>query len=453
MMKVFLSVLALLAFTLFSGCNRDEEPELPEIEIPQKEPDLLDRQNHSDYTLTERYSEKKVPVGGTPFNVKIHTNYQRYTNLEQWKGETTKITAQLDGSELHVLWLNQDNDFAMVSVFNQNLDKTTEIAILNKPVWVLGFEVIPGQGYAIVYTTKDQPDDAFLMLTDYSGTEQSNELVVGTENRSVKGARWIDPGIEGRLSYNDNLETLTYYSAQRGQWGEDGVDDIHQAGVYKTFDKTGKNLFYKDWFKGHIFGVRATELNNRTIIGINSDANPLGVGCVIADADNEFTDVEVFKCSWRLGAYIETHIGGMAAFPEMDQFAISYTGQEVVAATNTYDVGVSFYSATGGLISNLILPRPEGKEGKDFGINPVKMTRFGDDKVLTAWVQKDWDDVDDTGAYFAVSNAKGELVMGPEAMGDLAFHISDDFFVYPNGNIGWIEGDGTQLSFNIIKVH
>lgn len=435
-------------FTLQS-CNRDndEEPSATVQDISS------DWENDFTHTISERYSHELVSVNGTPFNPKLHSEYERHINRKEIRGAPTQITVINEGTDLHVFWIDQNQGSAKVSVLDNNLNKTKSVTLIEKSAIITGFTVIPNQGYAVVYTDKDDLDQTNLIITDFTGKVLHEEFVLGNTDRSVRHARWTDILQEGRLSYNKSMERLTFYTAAFTEYSSDPENsDVHQGGFLKFFDKSGNTTFTDDLLYGHIFGIKLVELNDVSVMGILGDSRPLGVSCVTFLPHNLSNEVEVFKCSEGLFNTIETRIGDVVPFPEADYYAVSYAGQEVVASTESFDVGVSFYTPSGMRMSNIILPRPEGKEGKACGINPLKTARFGDDKVLLAWVEKEWDNPEEIGAYFAIVNASGELLLGPEPMGDLAFHKTDDFFVYPDGNVGWVDGDGSQLRFHTIRV-
>jgi hypothetical protein len=282
----------------------------------------------------------------------------------------------------------------------------------------------PGQGMHGFATMADgfavlvKRDDvmAVVRYVDGSGVLYTANTV-GATSHDVEGARWIDDWPhEGRLAWSGTQ--LAVYHGQTGNFG--AASGNHQGDRLEYLDAAGSRSVAWDWGCSHSVDVRLA-WNGSTFGPVClSDCYP-GKG-IYFNHNGFIRDEPSGDCAGSSSA----SLGGLV--PVADGFWLSFVSVE---GRSSADVGL-VHLASDGTPGTFLWLTDTAAEAE----SSAHLAGYGAN-LLAAWMSGGT-------ATFAVVSTTGAIIEGPAAL-DTSFAVRDDFVNWPNGDVGWAYGSGSEL--------
>ena len=260
-------------------------------------------------------------------------------------------------------------------------------------------------------------DALYLVGVEPSGAMRFEVKLLGEVDHMVTNNEWFGTGIRyGRLLW-DGTRWAAYYTVNR-LW-PDGI--AHYGDQLRFFDASGaENGTAWGWGCSHSMEVRI-EHNGTTLAPVcASDCYPEKGIHVNHRSAMLYPDEGGSNCAGRYG----TTLGGVV--PMSDGFWVTFTATDarmshdvaMVHVGNDYSAGSPIWLTTDG-----------------YDDANVQAARYGTGFVV-AWTGTGGTD------RIAHLNATGTIVEGPVDVAAASLGGASDFFVFSNGDVGWVTGSG-----------
>lgn len=269
-------------------------------------------------------------------------------------------------------------------------------------------------------------DALYVAGTSYAGEPRFATRALGEVDHGVTENEWFGTGIRyGRLTWT-GTELAAYYTVNR-LWA-DGI--AHYGDQLRNYGEDGVERSMRwSWGCSHSMEVRVVHNGTRLGPVCSSDCFP-SKGVHFDHRGGElYTDETGSNCAGRYG----TTLGGVV--PMDDGFWVTFTATDDRAS---HDVAL-IHVANGGARGPLRWLTEDATHDRH-----VKAARYGAGFVV-AWES-------DGQARFERFDASGASIEGPVAVPGAGLASASDFFVYGDGDVGWVTRGAAGLQLARLRV-
>jgi hypothetical protein len=425
-------------FSVLCGCLFEKENQTlfsencPEVSTTRGEPDLYKAaQEEIQSRITETVLEG------------------RFTERHNSWMERDPQCVFVPGDPSFIAWNNADGNLHVTQIMGGL--PPTDLVVLDGHT-LGGFTLTP-QGFALlaVQGYRVQGADGFfnplvyVMGYDETGAQQFQTVVMGEGDPAVEGTKYDPLGYgNGRLLFGDGKLAVYLAHMQNTGGGE-----AHEGDLLWFYDLAGNKLETQenggwDWGLSHSMDLRLLFDGTNFLTGGLTDAYPTPEGVkfkwAVASGDERnwkriFDYGVVYTPEWGWlggmtiteGGYIMTYATGMTR--------------------SAFDVGFSYFDKDGTIHTQTWLTERTSQEEETHEVRNINHANYGE-HYLVAWMVSNKEtryadhsvNVEQT-PWMAVVNRDGEIITGPETV-TTGFTQADDFVNYPNGDVGWVYGQG-----------
>lgn len=255
-------------------------------------------------------------------------------------------------------------------------------------------------------------DELVLVILPSGGGAAIETRLMGAVDHGVMGSEWFGDLLRaGRLDWNGS-EWITYATVQR-LW-PDGI--AHYGDTLRRYSPTGAAAGVEwDWGCSHSMEVRLTHGPSGELGPVcSSDCYP-EKGVFFRHRTTVYLD-----SSGNCAGYVQQALGGVAAVGS--DFLVGFTSAE---GRGSVDPGVARWS--GGSVTAPVWLSDAAGDASELHVAPFESG------AVAAWI-------DGAEGRIVRLSATGAPVGAPETLASSALSGAGDFFVYADGDVGWLVG-------------